>query len=193
MPDLTIVDLTIAYPGTAHAPKYWPEDFVTFSIWFKQVPPPSIHLHVRQYSVRMDVPLGKLDGTDGTEEEKKVFDEWLRARWTEKDALMASFARDGTFTGTKEAGRQEDEAVWPLKLNSRLDYLECFSWFLPVIALVGAWYLLPSLWSYAAALGGSAVAVEQVVKPCCAAKAAAASASAEALKLAGGAVGRAEL
>lgn len=184
VPDLALVDLTIAYPGTltpsSHSPsgaerKYWPEDYYGLSIWFKGAAPPSIHVHVRQFPVK-DIPLGKLDGGDGTEEEKASFDSWLRARWTEKDDLMSRFERDGNFTG------EEDSVEWPLELRSWSDHLHAYSYFLPVLAVAAAWWGVPSLWRYATT---RPELVEKVMKPCCAAKAAAAAAakaSAEALK-----------
>ncbi|ORY88240.1 acyltransferase-domain-containing protein [Leucosporidium creatinivorum] len=178
VPDLTLIDLTVAYPGTFNPPTSYPEDHYSLSIWFKQVPPPSIHVHVRQFSVAKDVPLGVLDGSDGTPEEKRVFEEWLRKRWEEKDQMMLQFAKEGSFAGGEKKG---ETAVLPVQLRCWWEYLECFSFFLPVIALVAAWYLLPALWAY-----GTAAGAEATVRPCCAAKASAAAAKLAAEKVASG-------
>ena len=190
-----MVDLTIAYPGTltpsSHSPsggarKYWPEDYYSLTIWFKGVAPPSIHVHVRQFPIK-DIPLGKLDDGDGDDEEKAAFDSWLRARWTEKDDLLAAFERDGSFFGLETMNSVE----WPLELRSRWEYLETFSYFLPVVAAVGAFWGIPSLWRYVTGSSGSS---EPVLKACCAAKTAAAAlakASAEAAQARG--EGRTEL
>lgn len=128
------------------------------------------------------MPLGVLDGSDGTEAEKKVFDEWLRARWVEKDKMMLDFARDGRFGGWKVKGEQ---AEWPLALRHWWEYLECFSFFLPMMALVAAWYLLPSVWGAVVSTLGGGKAAEAVVKPCCAATTSTAAAKLASRKLVG--------
>lgn len=34
-----------------------------------------------------------------TKEDRRVFDQWIRERWTEKDELMENFYREGQFEG----------------------------------------------------------------------------------------------
>lgn len=125
-----------------------------------------------------------LDGSDGTPEEKQIFDEWLRKRWEEKDQLMLDFAKEGSFMGGNHSKKGE-KVVLPLQLRRWWEYLDCFSFFLPVIVLVAAWYLLPALWTYAR-VGAAGAGAEAAVRPCCAAKAAAAASKLAAEKLASG-------
>lgn len=184
VPDLTLIDLTVAYPGTFNPPSSYPEDHYSLSIWWKQLAPPSIHVHIRQYSVAKDVPLGVLDGSDGTPEEKQAFDEWLRKRWEEKDQLMLDFAENGSFMGGGKSKKGE-KVVLPVQLRHWWEYLECFSFFLPILTLAAAWYLLPLLWAYAT-VGAAGAGVDVAARPCCAAKASAAAAKLAAEKLASG-------
>lgn len=149
IPILSLVDLTIGYPGP-RAP-YWPEDYYDLTVWFTGVAPPSIHIHLRKWDVRTQVPLGNLEaGGEGTDEEKKVFDEWLRARWAEKDVLLERFVSEGSFfeSGEKEVGVGEEEkkggrlgeVVWEVELRR---WWENFAglflvWLVVLIVLAGA-------------------------------------------------------
>lgn len=162
------------------------------TIWLKGVSPPSIHVHLRQFNVRKEVPLGKLDGTEGTEEEKLIFDQWLRARWSEKDLLMGSFLKEGKFKSTgvnseeskkllAEGGKSlesEPPIEWPVKLRYWYENLQAFSYFFPVFALS---YLIPLvsslIGSSLVSLGivGTQVVKQEIKKPCGCAKMAAAA------------------
>lgn len=154
VPDLTLVDLTFGYPGACNAPTSYPEDHYSLSIWFKQVPPPAVHVHVRQWRVLTEVPLGKLDNvaeSEGTVEERQAFDHWLRERWAEKDQLMERFATGGSFVASlsKPAlesakhvpGEPQKVVEWPVRLRHSWEFVEAFSWFSPVIVGVAiAWF-----------------------------------------------------
>ncbi|KAK4701781.1 hypothetical protein P7C70_g4443, partial [Phenoliferia sp. Uapishka_3] len=139
LPSLSLVDLTVAYPGPVSP--YWPEDYYDLSIWYKNVPPPSIHVHIRKWDVSTEVPLGTIDGSEGTEEEKKIFEEWLRARWGEKDALMDSFVQSGSFgvgAGAEKDIKREGSGagvVWPIQLRNWWEIAGAFSYGIP-LALV---------------------------------------------------------
>lgn len=62
-----------------------------------------------------DVPTGKIDSVLSADlldkaltiEEKNTFSEWLRERWSEKDALMDTFYETGEFPVEKETQRVE--------------------------------------------------------------------------------------
>lgn len=84
-------------------------------------------------------------GSEGTDEEKKAFEDWLRGVWREKDELMKKFNRDGSFSrdgveGTDasgNAGKEKEGAGGgiriPLELRSNWEILPSLSFFLPVI------------------------------------------------------------
>lgn len=138
VPELELVDLTVAYPGTKLP--YWPEDYYNLAIWFKQVPPPSLHFHIRTFSVAEDIPLGDLSGLEGTEEEKKVFDGWLRDRWREKDDLLQRFLDTGSFVDKDATKRQHR---WDTKLQRWWQYPASFGFFAGVAVL---YFVLPLVW-----------------------------------------------
>ncbi|KAF8591904.1 acyltransferase-domain-containing protein [Ramaria rubella] len=61
-PDLHLLDVTIAYEGIPRN-GYGQSYYTLRSIFFDGVAPPSIHIHLRLYDVRKDVPLGHLPST----------------------------------------------------------------------------------------------------------------------------------
>ncbi|KAI5474612.1 lysocardiolipin and lysophospholipid acyltransferase [Pseudohyphozyma bogoriensis] len=145
LPTVSLIDLTIGYPsGTGAAgPDHWPQDYIDLTSWFKGVGPPAIHVHLRVFDVKKEVPLGVLDGSDGTEEEKKVFDEWLRERWSEKEGLLEGFVKEGKFpsevevVGEKEGKEEIDKDVrWPLKLRTWREHPAAFAYFLPLLFVI---------------------------------------------------------
>ncbi|GAA6029625.1 hypothetical protein JCM8097_000969 [Rhodosporidiobolus ruineniae] len=100
---LTLYDLTFGYSGVP-ARGYAQDYFGLQSMFGRGISPPTVHLHLRQ--VRLDdVPLGAVRTSASprhleneiTAEEKKVFEEWLRARWEVKDRLMGEFGETGEF------------------------------------------------------------------------------------------------
>lgn len=101
------------------------------SIFLSKVPPPEIHFHFRSFKLN-EIPLGDLSFEpsgnerqvtgqlgmgDGTEEERRRFDEWLLERWREKDDLLRKFNETGSFveephpsrSRRSHEGREEDE------------------------------------------------------------------------------------
>lgn len=115
VPDLVLYDLTVGYPGlpaAAYAQTYYSLQ----SIYTAHQGPPTVHIHLRQYDLA-NVPIGtvpQLPSVGGgvkqegyvspvelderlTAEERKTFDEWVRARWTEKDLLLDQFYESGEF------------------------------------------------------------------------------------------------
>lgn len=156
----------MAYPRPSASvllpPHFYPEDFYSpLSIWALGVPPPSVYIHVRTYSVRTDIPLGRLDRGDGediaggTLQEQEVFAVWLRGVWREKDELMGRFYATGSFvesassseddlksvTQTKGGGRME--TILPMRLTKWHEYLAACSYFIPPLVL----YLgVPVVW-----------------------------------------------
>jgi hypothetical protein len=154
--NLQLLDITIAYPGIPRA-GFGQSYYTLRSIFMKGVPPPAIHIHLRLYDVDRDVPLGNVGkgvgrGAEATPEEAKVFDEWLRQRWIEKDLLLDGFRQNGAFTtlgasgaiesksnGHKPNGNgngigEKDKPVEiPVRLRSKLEILNAFGFFAPVL------------------------------------------------------------
>lgn len=79
IPDLRLLDLTVAYPGTSHVPSptaahrigicagipalgYGQDYYTLRSVFFDGVAPPAIHMHLRMFDVKTGVPIGDLAG-----------------------------------------------------------------------------------------------------------------------------------
>jgi hypothetical protein len=105
LPDLQLMDVTIGYPGVPFTA--YPQDyFGLLSIFFRSVPPPTVHLHLHIHS---DLGNGEIpslitpeeevrDDTGlASPEEARAFELWLRGKWEEKDKRMEGFARDQKF------------------------------------------------------------------------------------------------
>ncbi|KAK4052735.1 hypothetical protein OIV83_002022 [Microbotryomycetes sp. JL201] len=175
VPDLTLVDLTIGYPGACNAPQSYPEDHYSLSIWFKQTPPPAVHVHIRQYNVLKEVPLGDLSNVevgDGSLEERQAFDKWLRDRWQEKDDLMKVFVKQDRFDRTSDSDDKQRQAIeWNVKLRHSWEFAEVFSWFGPLVLFGLVWWAW-TWWSgpklQAAMLLRPADVQNVVERPCCA-------------------------
>lgn len=118
-------------PAQAYAQTYYSlQSIYTAS---KQAPP-TVHIHLRKYDLD-GVPIGRVPDVNSTatkdpttgrdsdpyrrrvirpdklddelsEEDRRVFDEWVRDRWTEKDELLDQFYRDGQFPA-REGQRKE--------------------------------------------------------------------------------------
>jgi hypothetical protein len=115
------------------------------SIFMDSVPPPVIHMHLRQFDVS-SVPIGDISSTNKTtipkvsknnvhaveadvpQNEKDTFDEWLRQLWRDKDAYIDRFLE------AKDKDRQKPVLI-PLELRSRREILDAFCWFLPAAAI----------------------------------------------------------
>jgi hypothetical protein len=112
------------------------------SIFMDGVPPPTIHLHLRMFNVRHQVPIGDLSASnpsklpniaqqtieiDIPEEEKQAFDLWLRELWHEKDESMSRFFASSTFCPKQKVFNI------PLKLRSKGEILDAFGFFPPAV------------------------------------------------------------
>lgn len=97
VPTLRLLDVTIGYPGIPPA-KFGQDYYTLQSIFGRGVSPPMVHMHLKSYNVKYDVPIGRdslshssTTGADATEAEKKEFDAWLLQRWREKDDRLDMF------------------------------------------------------------------------------------------------------
>ncbi|KAF4622983.1 hypothetical protein D9613_001976 [Agrocybe pediades] len=147
IPDLRLLDLTVAYPGKHFCwrcipPLGFGQDYYTLrSIFFDGVAPPAIHIHLRMFDVNA-VPIGNLAGTsqsttpdpkakrtvevDIPSDEKDVFDVWLRKLWEEKDDSMDNF-----FTSQSLAPAAAPSIDIPLRLRRKREILDAFCFFWP--------------------------------------------------------------
>lgn len=184
VPTLQLVDLTIGYPLPRHKPSskripLYPSEYYNLpSIFLQNVPPPELHFHLRTYNLS-DIPLGDLsEGGDGTEEEKKVFDEWLLKVWGEKDELLKRFNEKGSFCPTSvstnmkkneseeetdeedDEGRMKGEIGWVPRLRNSGSELATF---IGITVLVVGAYGLGIGWAWKSAkevFGGVAASKE---------------------------------
>ncbi|KAJ3557436.1 hypothetical protein NP233_g11742 [Leucocoprinus birnbaumii] len=147
IPDLKLLDLTVVYPGKFS--KFQLSYYTLRSIFFNGVSPPAIHMHLRLFDVREDIPIGDLSSTmsspdvpekgavevDIPAEEKENFDLWLRNLWREKDEAIAKYYETGTLETIPEGSTALDI---PLKLRRKREILDAFCCFFPA----GLAYLL---------------------------------------------------
>ncbi|KAG2146540.1 acyltransferase-domain-containing protein [Suillus bovinus] len=146
VPSLKLIDITMVYPGIP--PKGYGQSFYTLrSIFCDRVPPPIIHMHLRIFDVAKDVPIGDISGTspavtpngtnhepvevDFPEQEKTVFDEWLRKLWMDKDEFITTFHHSDSFP----SGHHGAVEI-PLELGSKREIPVAFCFFVPVVAYV---------------------------------------------------------
>jgi lysocardiolipin and lysophospholipid acyltransferase len=129
--------------GIGIPPMGYGQDYYTLrSIFFDGIPPPTIHLHLRMFDVRHDVPIGDLSSSKPSESpsqkggtvevdippaERDAFDSWIRRLWQEKDESIDNFHLTGSFNPN-----QPDVTVTqiPLKLRRKREILDAFC-FLP--------------------------------------------------------------
>ena len=87
-----VYDCTIAYEGVPRG-QFAQDIFTVGASYFGGRPPKSVNMYWRRFRVA-DIPLN----------DAKLFDVWLRARWTEKDKFIEHYYRKGHFpadTGSK--------------------------------------------------------------------------------------------
>ena len=140
------MDVTMAYPGVPRA-GYGQSYYTLRSIFMDGIPPPEVICHVRLFNIQKDVPLranraqqqdtgltleqrkeaakataknpGSLEASD---EDKKVFDSWLRERWMEKDAMLEAWHEKGG-KGPLVTGPHVEEVVFPIQMKGALGFL----------------------------------------------------------------------
>lgn len=129
IPDLQLLDVTIGYPGVPYQ-AYPQEYYGLFSIFFRSVPPPTVHLHLHLHSDLLDEDVSGIpslvsspseteDHSEGKEkdqrgiaspEEARAFELWLRGIWGEKEKRMEAFSRDQVFM-SDQGGKEAKEVV----------------------------------------------------------------------------------
>ncbi|WFD31591.1 hypothetical protein MSPP1_002630 [Malassezia sp. CBS 17886] len=108
VPQLHIVDLTIAYTGTT-SDGYPAEWFTIASQLITGVSPPMIHVHCEVIPVPDVVRIQPHSDADEMQI-KAQFEQWLFARWEAKERLLAKFYEDGDFVSGAAAHSSRDES-----------------------------------------------------------------------------------
>ncbi|KAH7107013.1 acyltransferase-domain-containing protein [Auriculariales sp. MPI-PUGE-AT-0066] len=141
--DLHVLDITIAYPGVP--PMGYGQNYYTLrSIGIYGAPPPRVHIHLKLYNVKRDVPIGKIDpnSSDVSEEDRVKFDEWMRERFVKKDEEFERYYATGSLAGVESHEIQGPATVAtpllakqhtprevsiPIKLRSPWEVLDAFT------------------------------------------------------------------
>jgi hypothetical protein len=155
--------LTVGYPlprSGSKEERLYPSDYYSLpSVFIKRVPPPELHFHLRHFDLS-DIPLGDLEtlksnqgrGNEGTEDERKKFDEWLLERWQEKDDLVKRFNETGSFgerlarqSEEEEEDRVRGEVSWKPSLTNRVSELSQLVGLVLPVLFFAAWGV-PIVW-----------------------------------------------
>ncbi|KAK4686630.1 hypothetical protein P7C73_g3495, partial [Tremellales sp. Uapishka_1] len=124
IPDLQLLDITIGYPGVPYGgyPQEW---YGLLSVFFRSVPPPTVHLHLRLYSNLASPDSGIPSLLTASDEEglappadAKKFELWLRERWTEKEMRMRGFFTAKKFVSEEGSDLMEIVPVKQLSVPS---------------------------------------------------------------------------
>ncbi|WVQ98757.1 hypothetical protein IAU59_005888 [Kwoniella sp. CBS 9459] len=138
IPDLQLLDVTIGYPGVPYG-KYPQDWYGLFSVFFRSVPPPTVHIHLHLYtdlaSENSEVPSliakpPQLSDDDvppattglATAEEARAFELWLRGVWTAKEKRMERFYQNQSFRGDEGTVRE----VVPIRQTKWHHWLAAF-------------------------------------------------------------------
>lgn len=151
-PTLAFYDLTIAYSG-GDASSSSPHSAQTISSLFSSLSPSlsntkkEIHIHLRKFDLESvpGVGFAQKEEAKGNESLKKVltaverddaisdeerdaFGKWLQGRWTEKEALLASFRENGKFPVPFEE-EEKRRVVFEVALRDSEDWVSCAPFF----------------------------------------------------------------
>ncbi|KJR87676.1 uncharacterized protein SPSK_07530 [Sporothrix schenckii 1099-18] len=121
-----VYDCTVAYEGIPRG-KYGEDYFSLSSTYFEGQPPKSVNFHWRRFRVD-DIPL----------ETAEAFDQWLRDRWYEKDAIMEQYMSTGRLPASS-AKVEDGERPEYVETEVRTQYL---GEILQVFSVVGTVWLL---------------------------------------------------
>ncbi|GAA96113.1 uncharacterized protein L969DRAFT_14311 [Mixia osmundae IAM 14324] len=116
VPSLSVIDITIGYEGIPEG-DYGQDYYSLQSIFGAGQSPPAVHMHVRTFKAS-ELPLGHdlTEADHATPEERKIFDDWVRSRWQEKDHLLGRFYAKGSFIEGKRGVSKVTEAYGPISI-----------------------------------------------------------------------------
>lgn len=98
IPDLQLLDVTIGYPGVPFG-EYPQEWYGLGSVFWRNVPPPTVRIHLHLYSANEvpSLPRPPYDAAPtplATPEEAREFELWLRQVWTQKERRLEQMVND---------------------------------------------------------------------------------------------------
>ncbi|KAJ5736557.1 uncharacterized protein N7483_001682 [Penicillium malachiteum] len=109
-----VYDSTIAYEGPPKG--VYPDKYFTLrSTYLQGRPPTSVNMHWRRFAVA-DIPL----------DDAKEFEEWLRARWAEKDRLLDHYWETGRFPSDLAGSIEAKNATTEQKVAVDAGYVESY-------------------------------------------------------------------
>lgn len=135
-----VYDCTVAYEGVPRG-KHGDQYFTLSSTYFQGRSPKSVNFHWRRFRID-DMPLHS-----ATE-----FEEWVHARWYEKDALMETYLSTGRFPSSPLATGEGQPVFVETEVRPRhiWEILQLFS--VPGTAYF-VWKLIVRLWSRIMGIG----------------------------------------
>ncbi|KAJ5765603.1 hypothetical protein N7520_005162 [Penicillium odoratum] len=109
-----VYDSTIAYEGPPNG--VYPDKYFTLrSTYLQGRPPTSVNMHWRRFAVA-DIPL----------DDQTAFEEWLRARWVEKDRLLDQYWETGRFPSDLAGSIKATNATPEQKVAVDAGYVESY-------------------------------------------------------------------
>ncbi|GAA5992749.1 hypothetical protein JCM10908_006915 [Rhodotorula pacifica] len=118
---LAFYDLTVGYAGVP-ARGYAQDYYSIQSVFGLGIPPRTVHFHLRRIPLD-SIPIGTVRSSarpkhiaeEISDDEKRQFEEWLRAEWRHKDDLMGHFGDTGEF----EPGTKQGKVEWEIKMRRK--------------------------------------------------------------------------
>ncbi|CDM28131.1 hypothetical protein DTO013E5_3947 [Penicillium roqueforti] len=109
-----VYDCTIAYEGPPKGS--YPDKYFTLrSTYLQGRPPTSVNMHWRRFNVS-EIPL----------DDQKEFEDWLTARWAEKDQLMDQYFETGRFPSELAGSIKADNAIDGQLVAATAGYVESY-------------------------------------------------------------------
>ncbi|POS86438.1 hypothetical protein EPUL_002648 [Erysiphe pulchra] len=136
-----LYDCTVVYEGVKHG-EFGQDNHTLRTMYLLGQPPPSVNMFWRRFALS-DIPL----------DDKDKFDEWLRNRWSEKDALINKYIATGRFPpmvpnekNEKIIAQKEEKSFLEteVKVDNYWDFLYVI---IPIMIFLGIIDLLKILWS----------------------------------------------
>ncbi|KAM5538195.1 hypothetical protein V8D89_008082 [Ganoderma adspersum] len=148
IPSLELIDITMAYPGIPYL-GYGQSYYTLRSIFCDGIPPPVVHMHIRKFNVKRNIPIGNISSSNPDvlpngsaraaveieipKAESDAFELWLRDLWREKDKLMSRFLETGYLSAAAELKSGPATVTMPVQLKHRYEILDAFGFFLPTV------------------------------------------------------------
>ncbi|KAI6247810.1 hypothetical protein HI914_04542 [Erysiphe necator] len=137
-----LYDCTIVYEGVKHG-EFGQDNHTLQAMYLLGQPPPSVNMFWRRFAIS-DIPL----------HDKDEFDEWLRLRWSEKDAYINQYIATGRFPPILQDGKdtknppKNEEKEGFFETEVRIDnYWEILYIIVPILIFLGVVQTLKFFWN----------------------------------------------